>query len=183
MLAYLFWHWPEQPTGVAAYEHGLAAFHRQLNETGSEGFHGSTPYRIDGAGWLPEGRGYEDWYLLDGSFALDPLNEVAVSPGLRPAHDGTAHAAGGGAGGLYRLIEDHQAPAAAPSATWFSKPRGMRYPDFYQRAAEFTESVGFSFWRRQMVMGPAPEFCLLGAGLPDLPAEWLPVRIVRSAVG
>lgn len=182
MLAYLFWHWPEDPGSVDLYERGLASFQEQLNAAGSEGFHGAMSYRVEGPAWLPRGRGYEDWYLLDGSFALDPLNQVAVSPDLRGAHDLPALAAGGGAGGLYRLIQDRQAPDRPVAATWFSKPKQVRYPEFYEVAAQFTEVPGFSFWRRQMVLGPAPEFCLIGGGWPELPPEWLPLRVVRSAV-
>ena len=182
MLAYLFWHWPENPAEASGYEAGLAAFQTQLVATGSEGFHGAASYRVEGAGWLPGGRGYEDWYLLDGSFALDPLNQIAVSPDLRAAHDRPALAAGGGAGGLYRLIEDRQAPEAPTAGTWFSKPKRLRYPEFYELAAEFTQAPGRSFWRRQMVLGPAPEFCLLGDDWPDLPMDWSPIRVTRTAV-
>ena len=159
MIAYVFWHWPDAGTDRAAYEAAQRSFQAALNQAGGEGFQRSLSYRIHGAPWIRGGEGYEDWYLLDGSHALDPLNELAVSPSLRPEHDAAARSATG-AGGLYRLMRG--VPRLADGAVaWMSKPRGMTYDEFYGRFGP--EAV---IWRRQMVLGPAPEF-LVEAGAPE----------------
>lgn len=160
MLAYVFWHWPAGAVDRDAYESAQRSFHAQLNAVRSEGFIRSFSFRVEGTAWLPIGGAYEDWYLVEGSFALDPLNEVAVSPALRNAHD---QAAGGasGAGGLYRLHSG--VPAARDGVVhWLSKARGERYDDFYTRFAP--DAV---LWRRQMVLGPAPEFLLESDRAPE----------------
>lgn len=180
MLGYVFWHWPAEPDATDAYEEGLAGFHRELAAVGSEGFQRSAAFRAEPLPWLAPGRGYEDWYLVAGSYALDPLNDVAVSPPLAAAHDVPAHAAGGGAGGLYRLLSGED--LLAPLATWISKPRGMRYPEFYQRAAAFSEGPGRSFWRRQLVFGPATEFVLVSEAPVAVPAEFQPVVSRRTRI-
>ena len=180
MLGYVFWHWPDEGVDEARYEESLARFHRELSGSGSEGFHNSAAFRADPLPWLQPGRGYEDWYLVEGSFALDPLNELAVSPPLRQAHDAPAHAAAGGAGGLYRLLSGDE--LLAPMATWLSKPKGMRYPEFYERAAAFSEGPGRSFWRRQMVFGPATEFLLVSAEPVAVPEDFRPLVSRRTRI-
>lgn len=165
MIAYLFWHWPsaESPDD-AGYEGRQAAFHAALAESGAEGFVESRRYRVEGAGWLPGGRGYEDWYLVEGSFALDPLNEAAV--GARAGAEHAAAAAGAeGLGGLYRL-QRGVPRAASATVSWLSKPRGEDYRTFYER---FGGEV--VLWRRMMVLGPAPEFLLEGPAPAGLEAQ------------
>ncbi len=153
MLAYVFWHWPVEPADRNLYETALRAFHAELRLAGSEGFVRSYAFRVQGSTWLPVESAYEDWYLIEGSFALDPLNDVAVSPRLRAAHDAAARWAAG-AGGLYRLRSGIPEPHEW-SVHWLRKPRGESYADFYARFAP--DAV---LWRRQMVLGPAPEFLL-----------------------
>lgn len=153
MLAYLFWHWPEEPAG---YAEGLVAFHRALQASGVPGFVGSASYRVQGIPWLPEGRGYEDWYLVRGFADLESLNQAAVGPSLRVAHDRPALAAGGGMSGLYLVRSDDLALDASVAA-WLSKPRGASYADFL---AGLPRSQGLV--QRQLVLGPGPEFCVLG---------------------
>jgi len=162
MLAYVFTHWPADPGRREAYEAAVVAFHRALAAAGSEGFERSFLYRVRGAHWVGAELGYEDWYLVAGSFALDPLNEVAVSARLRPAHDAAALATGGGMGALYRLISGLPEPAPG-DVSWLSKPAGEGYPDFYLRF-----SADAVLWRRQMVLGSATEFMLEGDPPPGL---------------
>jgi hypothetical protein len=40
--------------------------------------------------------------------------------------------------------------------TWCSKPAGVPYPAF------LATLPAVETWQRQLVLGPAPEFCLLG---------------------
>jgi len=49
----------------------------------------------------------------------------------------------------------------ARMALWFAKPAGMSYEALYGMLQAEVERVGGSgsVWQRQMVLGPAPEFC------------------------
>jgi hypothetical protein len=183
VLAYVFWHSPEGQTDPGRYERGLAAFHDALRAAKPEGFVRSAAYRVEGAPWLPQHAGYEDWYEIRDWAALGTLNAAAVSNPARPAHDAVAGLAGGGAGGVYLLL--HAGPQPASACLWLTKPRGIPYPEFLgtlqQRCREEC-----TLWQRQMTLGPAPEFCVAGAdallrGL-DTPASWQPTIVRRWPV-
>ncbi len=154
-LAYVFWHWTGAP--ARGYEADLKRFHGQLAGLGVPGLAASASYRIESAPWTGPGRAYEDWYLVGGSADLDLLNEAAVSPPIRAAHDGPAHLASGGAGGLYRL-QTGELDLDAEIATWIAKPAGMGYEAFYAGLPPLS-----ALFRRQMVLGPTTEFCSFGA--------------------
>ncbi len=182
MLAYLFWHRPKTDVETNAYERHLAGFHETLSEADVEGFQSSATFRIEGASWMgPETPAYEDWYLLDGSCAMDPLNEAAVSGARKAPHDAAAHAATDGAGGLYSLRSSGRG-MDAHLAVWFSKPEGVGYPEFYEEIEPWTDRPNASLWRRQMVLGPAPEFCLSTNEEVQLPSELDPVVVKRDRV-
>ena len=51
---------------------------------------GSASFRVAALPWLGNRPGYEDWCLLDGSWALDPLNAFAVAGPVMSAHVATA---------------------------------------------------------------------------------------------
>lgn len=160
-LAYIFWHWTEAPE--RAYEAELARFHSELAALRVPGLAANASYRIEGAPWTGPGRAYEDWYLVGGSADLDVLNAAAVSPPIRAAHDRPAHLATGGAGGLYRL-RSGEPDLDAELATWISKPAGTGYEAFYASLPPLR-----ALFRRQMVLGPATEFCSFGGeGLTGL---------------
>src|SRR5215813_10199827 len=186
MLAYVFWHWPASGTPGPAYEAAMLRFHERLRSAESPALLGSRTFRVEGEPWLPDGRGYVDWYLLDGGFAaLGDLNELAVSPSLKEAHDRPAHmvaGGAGGAGGVYRLIAGRggQPPLAA---TWLSKPRSVSYPAFRDRLRRWTEREDVATWQRQLVLGPAFEFCLQSPEPLDLPGEWRPLAARWTVVG
>jgi hypothetical protein len=108
-----------------------------------------------------EGPGYEDWYLLEGSAALDPLDEAAVSGARQLAHDAAASRAAWGTAGLYRLRLGAPRDEDLSQACWLAKPPGVRYPEFLERLAPSVEGAGAALWGRQMTLGPTPEFCLL----------------------
>ncbi len=155
MLAYVFWHWPAPEVDAARYAETLVAFHRVLASVPSPGLRGSRVYEVQGAPWVPVPRAFEDWYLLDDFTALGALNEAAVSGARREPHDSAARLAAGGHGGVYRML----APALrrpSPTTTWCSKPAGVPYAEFLSKLP-LAET-----WQRQMVLGPAPEFCLVG---------------------
>lgn len=167
-LAYVFWHWPQRETDVATYEKQLAEFHRMLGEARPKGFSGSATFRLQGAPWM-EGAGYEDWYLVQDSAALDPLNEAAVAAAVKRAHDAAALHTAGGTAGLYRWRAGAGKCEEGRVAHWFAKPAGTGYEELYERLKLFTQQPGVALWQRQMVLGPTPEFCLRAGEPLELP--------------
>lgn len=181
-LSYRFWHSPAPETDPDGYERDLAEFHRLLNEQGLAGLLGSLSHRLEGATWLEaNGPVYEDCYIVEGSEVLDPLNDLAVSARLKQAHDRPALAAEAGAGGLYRLLGGPVAPAV-DWATWLTKPRHMPYPELYRQLSRWTTGPDVCLWRRQMVLGPAPEFCILAPEPAPLADELSPIHVRRQEV-
>src|SRR5918912_1762370 len=172
MLAYVFWHWPAGGIATDEYEHLQQQFHRGLAEAGITAFEGSTAFRLDGqAPWLGGSPAYVDWYLLQSSAGLDALNEAAVAGLRKGPHDMLARAMGAGAGSLLqaRTPVTFEDLTKARNATWLAKPRGMPYDPFYQRLAPVSTQHGVSLWRRQMVLGPTPEFAILSPQPAQLP--------------
>lgn len=148
MLAYVFWHRPSPE--AAEYEAAVAAFHAALADQPSEGLRGSACFRVK----QPWCDGYEDWYVVDDWAALGVLNSHA--PTLA-AHAGPASMAVWGSGAVYRLVAGESA-LDAPDARWEDKPPGVPYENFHAKLPQK------SIWQRQLVLGPAPEYCLPGAG-------------------
>jgi hypothetical protein len=153
VLAYVFWHQPRAGVPRADYERRLRAFHAALMESSASFRLGALPFADDD--------GYEDWYLVEGWAQLGALNTGAVSAGRRAVHDSVAGLAGSGWGGVYALIRGASEPPA--STRWVSKPDGLSYDAFLDSVRAST------VWQRQMVLGPAPEFCLVEPdGRPDM---------------
>jgi len=166
-LAYVFWHRPV--AGAQGYEDGLTALHASLAAAPPEGFIASGTFHVDDLPWLGAGGpGYEDWYLVRDWAALGILNTAAVAPPHGEAHDPVAALAAEGAGGVYR-----GRPALPPGgpAWWLAKPAGWSYPAVHEALAPAGE-----VWQRQMVLGPAPEFCVTGA--PEHPARRVERRML-----
>ena len=144
MLAYVFWH--TAPAGASGSEAARAHFHAALGADAPAGFSASAAYRVTAPWW----DGYEDWYLVDDWPALGALN--AAAPAV-PGHREVAALSGRGAGGVYALL--HGDPGLdAVTAAWTGKPRGEDHAAF--QAALPRRGA----WQRQMVLGPAPEYCL-----------------------
>jgi hypothetical protein len=180
MLAYVFWHWPSPDVGTDAYEQLQQDFQRALADAAPAGFRRSVVFRVDGgAPWLGGVPAYADWYLLDGSAALDPLNVAAVSGGCQEPHDRAARAASAGVGSLLALHGEHADVPAARHMAWLAKPKGMPYADFYAAL----ESVRGSLWRRQMVLGPTPEFGILSGEPIDVPGTFEAIDLRVSPIG
>jgi hypothetical protein len=175
MLAYVFWHWPSPTVEAARYAEALAAFHRSLGASPPPGMRGSRVFEIEAAPWVPVARAWEDWYFVDDFAALGALNDAAVSGARRAPHDAAAQLAAGGHGGVYRLLTALRDPSV-PRTRWFSKPAGLAYPDFLARLPEG------ELWQRQMVLGPAPEFCIVGTDVAaSLGGVLLSARPIRSS--
>ena len=161
MLAYVFWHWPRPEIERGQYLNHLTEFHRTLAAHKPPGFQRSVVFRIENAAWLKtRGEAYEEWYLLDDSAAIDPLNDAAVSGACEEPHNRVARAAADGTGGLYRLRAGSEDLAQAKFATWLSKPAGVTYKDFYAGLESLTTQAGVALWGRQMTLGPTAEFCI-----------------------
>ena len=140
-------------------------------------------FRHGPAPWLPApGPYYVDWYVIDDSAALDPLNDAAVSAACLDAHDCAAQRAGGGTAGLYGLRRGVVAARDVRAATWFSKPAGMSYTTLDDAVAEQVGHVPAAFWSRRMTLGPAPELCLLGAEPFPLPETFAAFSVSMELV-
>lgn len=87
MLAYLFWHAAPEGAVVAQYEETVVRFGSALAEARIPGFLGNASDAISGTPWMPE-TGCEDWAWLEGSWALDGLNERAAAGQRLAAPDG-----------------------------------------------------------------------------------------------
>lgn len=184
MLVYIFWHWPRPDVPADVYEARQRAFHQALAGHAPAGLVASRVWRVTGAPWSQSQNdiAYEDWYLLADSAALDALNAAAVSATLREAHDAAASLAAGGVAALYTPVgpRDGQEPTFdGVVAQWFSKPEGMSYGALYQQLDPHLSRL----WQRMMVLGPSPEFLLLGADPAALPAAWRALRVPRERVG
>jgi hypothetical protein len=178
----VFWHWPRADVPAAEYEAVQRRFHEALRDAPPEGFIGSRSLALAGAPWTSADGGvggngaYEDWYFVQGSAALDPLNAAAVSAARRGPHDTAAAAADGGTAGLYLL---RRGTLADPPliATWFAKPRGMTYAALFATLDPLIRAEGAALWGRQMTLGPTPEFCLHTRTAVELPAMFFPVAL------
>ena len=158
---------------VADYETALKRFHASLAGSPSVGFLGSSTFRT--------GDRYSDWYLVESSAALDFLNEAAVSGARTHAHEAAARMAVDFAGKLYGLSAGE--PLSGPGfEIRFSKPAGIGYADLYERMKKYTIGPGASLWRRMMVLGPPPEFCLIAPSEVELPPEFRPEVLSREPI-
>ena len=165
MLAYVFSHRAAEGTDIVAYEAGLKRFHAALAETKPAGFITSTSYQIAG--------GYSDWYLVEHSAALDSLNAAAISGSRARPHDDVARAAIDGSGKLMTLISG-ELDLETNVEVGLSKPSGLGYSPFYESLRPWTSGPGVTLWKRMMVLGPPPEFCIVARSPLELPAETTP---------
>ncbi len=195
MLAYVFWHQPRDPAARASYEQALTAFHRSLARSLPVGTLASATFRLAELPW-PGGLGaggaaYEDWYLLEDFAALGVLNEAAVGRGHVSAHDEAARRAGPGTAAVYALIEGEpcaEALGEASLAIWIARPAGSTKSGLGELLGDGMDPARASLWRRQMNLGPAPEFCLLadtppkGVGAERLAAGWTAHTLARDVL-
>jgi hypothetical protein len=173
VLAYVFWHAPPAGADAGPYEEALRSFHASLRDDPPDGFARSWALRVSGAAWLPGGAGYEDWYVLRGFADLGSLNQAAVSGRRRAPHDVVAGRSQHGAGGVYALwVGEPRVPEGV--VAWCAKPPGTRY----DAARDALASAGTTTWQRQLVLGPAPELCVVGGG--PVPAGVTVVVTTRS---
>ena len=185
MLAYVFWHWPRPDHVAAEYERAQRAFHRALAHFAPRGFLSSLTFRVEGsAAWLGGSPAYADWYLVENSAALDPLNVAAVSGACETPHAQVAQAMAAGAGSLLGLHADSAPPqlSSVRHATWLTKPRDMPYASFYATVADWPHADQSTLWRRQMVLGPTPEFALLSSELTEPSSTLQPLVLGLTSI-
>ncbi len=183
MLAFLFWHRPSGGVSTAAYRAALTAYHRSLVGMDCRGFHGSFSAAVEAVPWLDGRDGYEDWYLVESSAALDRLNEAGIAPERHALHDAIAAPMAVGHGGLYRHLWGDDTPAPDGAGLWLSRPRGIDF-EAPLRAISGALPGSVGAWRKQLVLGPAPEFLLVGdaIGAPAMPEGWRATTLPRRAV-
>lgn len=182
MLVYVFWHWRRREVERDQYELLQRDFQSALRTAPPPGLVESWVSAVTGAAWAAGGgEAYEDWYLIEGSWALDPLNDAAVTGGRQAPHAAAAAAALGGVAGLYRLRRGTVTPAPRVAA-WFPKPPGLSYEALYDLLQPLIGAPEFALWGRQMVLGPAPEFCLCSTEPVALPAPLSPITVSLRTV-
>ena len=181
MLAYVFWHWKRTGVQAREYEARLRRFHEALAQSPPDGFAWSWAAALNKASWANNGNeAYEDWYVVTGSAALDPLNGAAITASRQAPHDDAASAAAGGTAGLYRLRAG-RAFRSPRVALWFAKPEGWSYKRLLDELRPIMVN-DVALWGRQMTLGPAREFCLHTTETMTLPggisAQSIPLRSV-----
>jgi hypothetical protein len=173
VLAYVFSHRPAPGVGIASYEEVLREFHDRLAAGPPRGFLSSMTYRV--------GDGYSDWYLLEDSAALDALNEAAVSGSRATPHHAAARMAVDGVGRLLSLTAGEHDPDAVVEIR-FAKPAGVTYTDLYASLGAVTSAKGTGLWRRMMVLGPPPEFCVTAPARLEVPPAIRAEFVNRSRI-
>jgi hypothetical protein len=185
MLAYLLWHRPADGVQREAYVRACQHFHSSLRHSPPAGLRSSAVFGVGELPWLAGG-GYEDWYFVEDFTALGVLNEAAVAHGHRGVHDEVARRFGGGAGGLYGLLEGQTDLCGAELAVWVARPPGSARQALGELLGDGIDPRHASLWRRALVFGPAPEYCLLtgeppaGVSPTRLPEGWRALTCSRE---
>jgi hypothetical protein len=179
MLAYIFWHRPFAHIDRKRYEESIVRFQAALAEEKPPGFIAVVSFRIEAVPWLGDQPGYEDWCVLEGSWAMDPLNAFAVAGMVKAPHDHVAMQMEQGTGGIYAHASGETRPPAQSSVYWLTRPRSIQWrPPLDEVRAKCPQA---NVWRRQMVLGPAAEFAVSVPGETEIavPSGWEARRVRR----
>lgn len=179
MLAYVFWHRPQANADRKSYEDWLLHFQAELAREKPPGFISAASFRIEAVPWLGDQPGYEDWYCVEGSWALDPLNAFAVAGQAKAPHDAAAGQMDQGHGGLFAHAFGDTLSSARSSVYWLTRPRGIDWRPPLQ--AVHARCPQANIWRRQMVLGAAAEFAIEAPDEAEIetPSGWTAHRIRR----
>jgi hypothetical protein len=182
MLAYVFWHRPHADADRTRYEDSLLGFQAQLTDEKPPGFIAGTSFRIEAVPWLGDQPGYEDWYLVQGSWALDPLNAFAVAGHAKAPHDGAAAQMDQGHGGLYAHAGGDALTTERSSIYWLTRPRGIDWRAVLDPVRAKCPQA--NVWRRQMVLGLPAEFAVEAPGDTEIevPSGWQARRVRRVSL-
>jgi hypothetical protein len=184
LLGYVFWHRPRLGTSRARYERKLNAFQEALKAQRPEGLVDALSFGLQARPWSRRrSPGYEDWYLVTDFGSLGVLNDAAVASRTKAQHDDVARDASGGAGGVYKLLSGDLPLRQARLETWMRKPTRTSYQAFLEEVSRLVEGRSTALWRRQMVLSPAPEFCLQSMVRIRLPSGWHPTTAPVQVVG
>ncbi len=174
-LAYVFWHWPRLGASAAAYEGKLRSFQSALRAARPDLVADLLSYRVGPLPWGPKDRQlYEDWYLVEDFAALGSLNDAAVAGGIKDLHDSVAADYLKGAGGVFKRMLGSLSLGEAGYATWIEKVVGTPYKSYYDEVAELLGNGESDLWRRQMVLGPSPQFCVHSVKPVSFPERFRP---------
>ena len=186
MLAYVFWHRPYPNIDSRQYEESIVRFQGDLSRQPPPGFIGASSFQIGPVPWLGDQPGYEDWCLLEGSWAMDLLNAFAVAGHVQGSHDSVAAQMAEGHGGLYAHVFGDTPSASQSTICWLTRPRGIQWRAVLEGVRARYPNA--NFWRRQMVLGPAAEFAVEvpAHSAFEAPPGWqarsvLRVRLPRAA--
>jgi hypothetical protein len=179
MLAYVFWHRPYLQTEQKSYEAAIVRFQQDLATQPPPGFRSAISFRIGPVPWLDDHPGYEDWCLVDGSWALDPLNGFAVTGPRQPGHDAVAALMEQGQGGLYAHAGGDALGTQQSTVYWLTRPRGISWQAALDPLRAKYPKI--NIWRRQMVLGPAAEFAVEvpDDSAIDVPPGWQALSVKR----
>ena len=182
MLAYLFWHRPYATITAKQYEEALIHFQKCIEQQRPPGFSGSASFRVNSLPWLGDRPGYEDWCLLEASWALDPLNAFAVAGPVTSAHDAAAAQMEEGNGGLYSLVWGEPTLPEHSTTIWLTRPRGIQWRPVLDALRQQLHEA--TLWRRQMVLGPGKEFALIVPAGRQVaaPSGWTALTIDRVRI-
>jgi hypothetical protein len=182
-MAYVFWHTQSKAISQETYEHNLLAFYEALAQVNCPGVRHSATFRISSLPWSKEQRGYEDWTIVDGTWALEDLNTKAVAGPMTAAHSPVAQQMDSGHGGLYYHLWGELEPHQANRAQWLSRPRGIQFRPVLERIAQ-SANTPVSVWRRFMVLGPGAEFIIFGSAplTLQIPPGWQSHAVDRTIV-
>jgi hypothetical protein len=160
-LAYVFWHKPHGGILQRDYEKRLLTFQRSLKAHPPDGLVDALSFGVDVLPWLRRrSLAYEDWYLVEDFRSLGALNEAAVSADNRRPHDKAAQHSVAVAGGVYRRRSGSLRLQDARFEAWIRKPAAASYEEFLESLSKSAGARKTDLWQRQMVLGPAPEFCV-----------------------